>query len=267
MKRRDAVALSLSKGLLILFVGLLAPASARADTVHEMFDRGNDAYWKGDYRLAVDVYYEIMRLGVEDTDLWYNAATAYARMSEYGRAAFFYEKVLRARPRDTAAQHNLGIVRSTVAQELSKARAGVDVNPKETVWEGILSWFTPNELALVFLLFYYAFFVALAVRHFLKRPVGRVTASLFLAIFLVLWLASGAMLFGKYRVHFLSHDGVVLDQGIVMVHEGPNGQSPRVFDVIEAQRVEILETQGDWIRIRDDKDRDGWLFTDQIGQL
>lgn len=248
-------------------LALLVPASAHAETVHEMFEQGNDLYWKGEYREAVDVYYEIMRLGVEDTDLWYNAATAYARMSEYGRAAFFYEKVLRARPRDTAAQHNLGYVRSTVARELSKTRAGVDVNPKETVWEGILSWFTPNELALVFLIFYFAFFIALAVRHLLKQPVGRVTASLFLAIFLALWLTSGAMLFGKYRVHFLFHDGVVLDSGIVMVHEGPNGQSPRVFDVIEAQRVEIVETQGGWIRIRDDKERDGWLSTAQLGQL
>lgn len=240
---------------------------ARAETVHEMFERANDRYWKGEYREAVDVYYEIMRLGVEDTDLWYNAATAYARMGEYGRAAFFYEKVLRMRPRDAAAQHNLSIVRSTVARELSKSRADVDVNPKETVWEGILSWFTANELALIFLVFYYAFFIAILVRHFLKQPVGRVTASLFLFIFLALWLSSGAMLFGKYRVHFLAHDGVVLEKGIVMVREGPSPQSPRVFDVMEAQRVEIVESQGGWIRVRDDKERDGWLAAEQLGQL
>ncbi|MBW2261653.1 MAG: hypothetical protein JRG91_06730 [Deltaproteobacteria bacterium] len=250
---------------LIVLMTLAAPA--HAETVHEMFERGNERYWKGEYREAVDVYYEIMRLGVEDTDLWYNAATAYAHMDEYGRAAFFYEKVLRTRPRDAAAQHNLSFVRSTVARDLSKTRADVDVNPRETVWEGILSWFTPNELALIFLLFYYAFFIALLVRHFMTRPVGRVTASLFLSIFLVLWVASGAMLFGKYRTHFLSHDGVVLETGIVMVHEGPNPQSPRVFDVIEAQRVEIVEIQGEWIQIRDDQERDGWLTTDQLGQL
>jgi tetratricopeptide (TPR) repeat protein len=250
----------------LALLALSRPATAET-TVYDMFEEANQLYWKGDYRQAVDIYYEIMRLGVEDTDLWYNAATAYARMGEYGRAAFFYEKVLRTRPRDTAAQHNLSIVRSTVARELSKSRTGVDVNPRETVWEGILSWFTPNELAFLFIVFYYAFFVALAVRHFLKKPVGRVAASLFLFIFLGLWLSFGAMLFGKYRTYFLSHEAVVLDEGIVMVHEGPSPQSPRVFDVIEAQRVGIEENRGDWIHIRDDSGRDGWLPSAQLGQL
>lgn len=246
---------------------LLLPGPAAAETVHQLFEQGNERFWKAEYREAVDVYYEIMRLGIEDTDLWYNTATAYARMGEYGRAAFFYEKVLRVRPRDSGAQHNLDVVRSTVARELSKTRQNVDVNPSETVWEGILSWFTPNELAIMFLFFYYAFFVAVAIRHFLKRPVGRVTSSLFVAIFLALWLASGAMLFGKYRTHFVSRSGVVLEKGIVMVHEGPDTQSPRVFDVLEAQRLRVLDTSGDWILVRDDKGREGWLHTDQLGRL
>jgi len=246
---------------------LLFPAPARAETVYDMFDRANQEYWKGEYREAVDIYYEIMQLGVEDTDLWYNAATAYARMGEYGRASFFYEKVLRLRPRDSAAQHNLALVRSTVARDLSKTRAGVDVNPRETVWEGILSWFTPNELATVFLFFYYAFFLALLVRHFMKGPVSRVTASLFLACFLALWVAFGVMLFGKYRTYYLSHEAVVLDKGIVMVQEGPSAQSPRLFDVIEAQRVEIVDARGEWILVRDDRGREGWLASSKLGQL
>jgi tetratricopeptide (TPR) repeat protein len=258
------------KHLLATFFGLAlfaAAAPAAAETVHQMFERGNDRYWKGEYREAVDIYYEIMRLGIEDTDLWYNAATAYARMGEYGRAAYFYEKVLRVRPRDSAAQHNLDVVRSTVARELSKTRQNVDVNPRETVFGGILSWFTPNELALMFLIFYYAFFFALATRYLLRKPVGRVTSSLFVAIFLALWLATGVMLFGKYQTHFVSRSGVVLEQGIVMVHEGPDMQSPRVFDVMEAQRLEVVDASGDWVLIRDDQDRSGWLHTDQLGRL
>jgi hypothetical protein len=250
-------------GLVVL--ALSAPAGA--ETVHQLFEKANERYWKGEYREAVDVYYEILHLGVEDTDLWYNTATAYARMGEFGRAAYFYEKVLRVRPRDRAAQHNLSVIRSTVARELSKTRKNVDVNPRETVWEGILSWFTPNELAVVFLVFYYAFFVALVVRRFMHRPVGRVTSSLFVVIFLVLWIASGAMLFGKYRSHFVSRTAVVLESGVVMVHEGPDAQSPRVFDVLEAQRVRVLDTSGDWMHIRDDRDREGWLHADQLGRL
>ncbi len=249
----------------VAFFAVASPAGA--ETVHHLFEQGNERYWKGDYRQAVDIYYEIMRLGIEDTDLWYNTATAYARMGEYGRAAFFYEKVLRVRPRDSAAQHNLDVVRSTVARELSKTRQNVDVNPAETVWEGVLSWFTANELAVLFLMFYYAFFAAVAVRHFQRRPVGRVASSLFVGIFLALWLVSGAMLLGKYHAHFLSHFGVVLEKGIVMVREGPDAQSPRVFDVLEAQRLRVVDTSGDWVLVRDDKGREGWLSTDQIGRL
>ena len=59
----------------------------------------------------------------------------------------------------------------------------------------------------------------------------------------------------------------MLEKGVVMVHEGPTEQSPRVYDVIEAQKVDVVGVSGDWIQIRDEKGREGWLTSGEVGRL
>jgi tetratricopeptide (TPR) repeat protein len=243
-----------------------SPPSA-AESVRQIFDSANDLYFKEDYRGAIEKYYKIFNIGIEDTAVYFNTANAFAKMGEYGKAVYFYERVLKIKPRDSATQKNLSIVRAVLARQISNKEKDVSLRPRETVWEGAASWFSPNELVVIFLFFYYLFFGMLIVRKFMKKPVARIGASIFVFFFLAMWILSGAMVLLKYRVDFLRREGVVVDRGLVVSREGPTLESVRKFDVIEGQRITILESRGQWYKIEDEKDRVGWLQRSQIGIL
>jgi len=251
---------------MFLLVLLFSPPSA-AENVRQIFDGANDLYFKGQYREAIEGYYGIINLGIEDTGVYFNTASAFAKLGEYGKAIYFYDKVLKIKPRDTATQRNLAIVRSALGREISNKERDINIRPKETVWEGAVSWFSANELVVIFLVFYYLFFIMLLVKKLMKKQVSKIGVTIAIFFFLLMWIVAGAMVTLKYNIDFLRKEGVVVDKGLVVAREGPTEESNRKFDVAEGQLIKIKDTRGGWIRIEDEKGREGWLQKPQVGVL
>ena len=251
----------------VVLLAVLAAGSARAENVRQTFDRSNDLYFKGQYREAIEGYYGILNLGMEDPAVYFNTANAFAKLGEYGKAVYFYDKVLKIKPRDTATLKNLDIVRAALGRQISEKQRDIAIRPKETVWEGAVSWISPNESVIIFLFFYYLFFVLLLVRKFMEKQVSKIGVTIAIFFFLLLWVVAGAMVMVKYNVDFLRKEGVVVDRGLVAAREGPTEESNRKFDVAEGQLVQIRETRGPWFRVEDDKGREGWLQKSQLGIL
>jgi len=254
-------------GAAVFLAAMLLAGQAGAENVREIFDRSNDLYFKAQYREAIEGYYSIINLGIEDTAVYFNTGNAFARLGEYGKAVYFYDKVLKIKPRDSSTQKNLDIVRAALGREISSQQRDINIRPKETVWEGAVSWFSANELVVIFLGFYYLFFFMLFVRKYLKKQVSKIGVTIAVFFFLLMWIVSGVMVTLKYNVDFLRKEGVVVDKGLVMAREGPTEESSRKFDVAEGQLVRIRETRGGWFRVEDDKGRDGWLHKAQLGVL
>lgn len=274
MMKQQSIAISsasLSASMLsliaIISITVLFSSTLRGESVTHLFDRANNLYFKGQYKSAIKTYYKIMNLGIEAPALYFNTANAFARLGEYGKAIYFYEKVLKIKPRDVAAQRNLAIIRKTVAKKISRRFRNADLRPKESVWESGVSWFTSNELAIIFLIFYYFFFTALVMKKILKRQVAKIAMTISTFFFLALWIVAGSMLATKYKMDFLTKEGIVLQSGLVAVREGPTNEANRLFDVMEGQRVKIKEERGRWVKIQDDRGRNGWIEESEIGTL
>ena len=268
-KKSGAKGSGLASIIVLAAVGLALSVSApaAAENVRGIFDRANDLYFKGDYRGAIKDYYRIMNLGIEDTSVYFNTANAFSKLGEYGKAIYFYNKVLKVKPRDTATTKNLGIVRSALGRKISKQQRDIHLRPKEKVWEGAVSWFSPNELVIIFLFFYYMFFIFLAVRKYSGKPVARIGVSIAVFFFLLMWFVSGAMVTLKYNVDFLRKEGIVTGSGLVVIREGPTDEAARAFDVAEGARIKVKESRGRWHRIEDERGKIGWLPKDQLGIL
>ena len=58
-------------------------------------------------------------------------------------------------------------------------------------------------------------------------------------------------------------EAIVVSSNEVTVVEGPDSQVKR-FELIEGARVEVLDRQGQWIRIHDAEGRDGWADADSF---
>ena len=146
MKRpRHAIALFGSFGLLM--IGLLWAPSARAETLRELFERGNAAYFQGQYGEAIEAYEQLGGLGVEDADVSFNLATAHAREGHYGQAVLHFQRSLRLRPGDEAAEEGLRSCLTTLGRRRAEREGEAEVVTAPPLSEAIFGSFSLPLLA------------------------------------------------------------------------------------------------------------------------
>ena len=71
------------------------------------FNEGNSLYEKGNYKGAENIYEDIIKSGVINPYLYYNAANAAFKAGSTGKAMLYYERALRMSPRDEDIKQNL----------------------------------------------------------------------------------------------------------------------------------------------------------------
>ena len=248
-------------GLLVglLFLGCGGAAAETVDPYEQMV-RGNEAYERGDYAEAVELYRGTLDTGLRSADLHYNLGNAYLKAGRLGWAVLNYERALRLNPRDPDVQANLEYARSRM----------VDVLPdRETPWLLSAVIRVHNLLGLSQLLWlvsalWFAMLLLTSVSLFrerLRRPAGVVNPIL--AVILGLALTSAA---------FKIYDAEARDPGIVVAEEvqvmsGPGDEYAREFVLHAGTRIEIKRTYQNWHEIALSEEMRGWVAGDAVEEI
>lgn len=96
----------LTVALLVVTVFLTPFASAsQAD-----FDKGAESFNQGYYSAAVAAFKKAEAQGMKSPALYYNLASSYYKLGEYGKAAEYFNKVRKYRDMQYLAEYNLGLV-------------------------------------------------------------------------------------------------------------------------------------------------------------
>jgi hypothetical protein len=248
----------------VLWLGWLLASTAAANTTPAAFFReANRAYQEGRYAEAVDGYQRAERAGGASADLFYNLGTAYYRLGRLGPAILAFEKALARAPRHEDARANLAVARRQA--QLDKAEQELSL-PREGVWARLSRSVSSDEVALVFLTLYYLFFLALAVRHFLRPGATRSITGFVALVLLVLVLAAGG--FFSYRVYRQERvtEGILLE-GKVALMEPHAGSWKSVRSLPEGLRVRILGRSEKWVEIRLSDGLSGYVREGQVGAI
>lgn len=252
----------LLSGLAMIAMIVLAAASARADTLEDVFRAGNDAYFRGDFEAASERYEELVELGVRDADVFYNLGTAYARQGRHGRAIAAYERALRARPGDSEVETALARARDVLASRRAEREGEATMASDEGLGHAVFGRLSRDALAGALLVFDALFFAALAAFLFARRETTRLTlgvAAPLLGIGLAvaglgLAIRSGAFDEGRAAV-------VVRDRAAL--REGPHEDAQERARAREGERAWIVGEDGEWARVRVGA-REGWVPRDAI---
>lgn len=265
-----------------------APRSARADVIDDAWNRGNQAYLRGDDATAIAAYEQLDRQGVVSPDLAYNLGNAYFRRGQLGPAVWAFERALALDPAHEDARYNLDRVRKIAARagaSSDAARLASRGDDQEPLWIRAVTAVAPSTVGWTFLATWFALFVLLAALIVTRRrrrraattaPVaeaaapaaaagrsarahgedaGLLAAGVALAVVGV--LTTGALLVGRLaldRVPF----AVVLPE-TVAVREGADKNYRTGFSVHAGLKVRLLDQDHGWVRIRLPNGLDGWI--------
>jgi hypothetical protein len=245
--------------LVLLF--LLVALPARADLTDDVWKRGNDAYFRGDYNAAVAAYEQLDRQGVVSADLYYNLGVAHFRLGGLGRAVWAFERAVALDPDDEDARFNLAQTRKLADRRVRDKIEGAERDP---TWIRVVTFFSGSQQTWGFLVLYFGCFALL----FLRRRAGEASRAALgagAALVGVGALVAGVLLAGRVVLEQIPF-GVVLPDDVA-VKEGADPNYRTSFAVHSGLRVRLLEREQDWVRIRLSNGLEGWVRDQDVGPL
>ncbi|MBT4483533.1 MAG: hypothetical protein HOC71_07630 [Candidatus Latescibacteria bacterium] len=235
--------------VLLLVSGLEA---AIAVTPAERFNEAGALYRDGQFSRALDIYEELIRSGIANPDLNYNASNAAFRAGFVGKAILHLERTLKLAPSDKDALSNLVYLNSikkdqeprnpnVVLAFLNRRYNAVNVNTA-ALWSGYL----------------FVFSMVFATGALFMRKWKRMTLIVVSFLCGLGFAVSTGILIQK--VHYAS----TVVEGIIMTEEasaysGPSVENTHIFTIHEGTKITIQRTRDSWNLIKLKSGAGGWI--------
>jgi hypothetical protein len=218
--------------LLALAAAGAAGAAARQD---DAFDRAVQRYHAGDAAAAANGFHAYARAHPHDPSGWFNLGVAAHAAGDPGRAAWAWLRTVRTSPRAADARHNL--------QVIGAGAAAVQVAPPDRLAGG--------ERMLLAAVAWWLLVIALG-------------AALLSASRSMRWLAAPAALVllitGAAAAADVARPPVITPLGTgTAVFAGPSRHDDVVAGLPVGSTARLVERRSDWLLVRLDDDRQGWV--------
>ena len=227
-----------------------------------LFQKATEAYNKGEYQKAIDLYEDILENGKHSSELYFNLGNCHYKIDEIGPSIYYYEKALLLQPNDQEIKNNLGFAQNMRLD-------AIDEMPK-TAMTRLHDWIvlalTPDlwaylAVAMIFL-FVLGFIVYYLLYYSTHKRIAFISANtaLFISIFAVVmgYLAN--------RYQNAENPAIIYDREVV-VNSEPNERSEKVFALHEGTKVNVLESLEDWSKIRIADGQIGWMPSESFKLL
>jgi tetratricopeptide (TPR) repeat protein len=239
--------------LLACAILVLAHGAVFADSLEEIFERGNRAYDDERFDEAAESYRTLLEYQIEDPRVEYNLGNTEFRRGNLGQAILHYERAKRLDPTDPDILDNLRFARSHRLDRVPEPE-----RPAAFEWlVGLQDRLGPDRLA--WLAVAVLWLVCASVAFGLSRA-GRWNAGygwLLAALVLVIVLL-GASWYATYE-RLEGRSTAVVVQRVVEVLAGPGKNNATLATVHEGLAVEIWGQRSEWIQVRMPNGVSGWV--------
>lgn len=252
--------------LLVTALSLVAVQSVSAQSLPQMFSEANAAFFQGDFAKATKGYQALVEAGVEDADVYYNLGTAQARAGHCGEAIVALSRSLRLSAGDDAAEANLRACQTQLGKRRAQRDGEATVQTRPPWSDAVLASISLDALAWVLLVLNAALFTVLLAR----RGVHQETARLSLAVtawLLALAVAMSAIALTVKAEWFRPGRGAVVLHEQAPLREGPDPRAKLRGETYEGEPGRVLQTEGDFVRVRLNRGPEGWMQRTDVGTL
>lgn len=243
----------------IFYLLIILSSLAKADS-NSIMQTANEYYKNNRYQLAIEEYNKLLLDGFAGTSLYYNLGNAHYRLGKVGYAILYYEKALKLSPNDEEVKHNLALAKLNLKDKVDTLPPFFIFN----LWEGILAAFSVTGWTIIVYIIFILVLIVFVV-YFFSRSVTEQRISFFTGIGLtVILLLTISLLIVKMNKEFNTKDGVIIETSVI-VKSSPDYSSKDSFQIHEGLKVRIEDNVDDWVKIRLDDGKIGWITEKSLG--
>jgi tetratricopeptide (TPR) repeat protein len=226
------------------------------------FDKANQAYAQELYADAAEQYEQIISVGYESAELYFNLGNTYFKLNEIPSAILYFEKAKKLRPNDPDIDFNLKVANTKIVDKIEPV-------PELFLWQwwrAVYNLFSADAWAkisvsgiiLIFILFgFYLFSKILTIR---KIAFYAGIVVLFFTLF------TFGVAYQKYNLLTSRQEAIVFTPTIT-IKSSPNPNSVDLFVLHEGSKVSVIERVGEWSEIKIANGSVGWLLTTSLKNI
>lgn len=222
-----------------------------------LYNAAGAAYSDGNFESALELYEEIVKMGYEAPDLYYNMGNAAFRSNRLGYAVLYYNKALKLDPAHEEAEKNLAYVSRYKEDQLDQVPE-LFIRSWIRSLVALFSVQTWSSLAIILFgilliaLLFYIFAARLAI-----KKTGFYTSLAALVLFLISF--SAAL---ERNNEIVAPDQAVIVSPSVVVKSSPSMSGTDLFVLHEGTEISVSDQVGEWIEVRISDGRIGWVPSD-----
>ncbi|MDW8220789.1 MAG: tetratricopeptide repeat protein [Bacteroidota bacterium] len=235
----------------VITVNSFALCRAEPQSAEQVFARANDFYKNADYKRAAQLYEELIHSGIEAEEVYFNLGNCYYKLGNTASAILNYERAHRLNPTDDDIEFNLELARRRVIDNIEPAPQVFIVR----WWRILISLATPSTWGMGAVVC--AWMCCLSAMLFLIVVSPRMKKILFTACIVSMLLAAVMLLFAFQQEH-KTMSAIVFAPSIAVKSE-PQESSKDLFVLHEGTKIDILDTDGEWCKIRILDGSVGWM--------
>jgi hypothetical protein len=243
----------------IVYLLIILSSLAKADS-NSIMQTANEYYKNNRYQLAIEEYNKLLLDGFEGTSLYYNLGNAHYRLGKVGYAILYYEKALKLSPNDEDVKHNLALAKLNLKDKVDTLPPFFIFN----LWEGLLAAFSVSGWTIIVYIIFILLLIA-SIAYFFSRNVTEQRVSFFSGAGLTVVLVFVTILLVvKMNKEYNVKDGIVVEASVV-VKSSPDYSSKDSFQIHEGLKVRLEDKVDDWVKIRLNDGKIGWISEKSIG--
>jgi len=246
---------------IIVLMFFISVSSLLAD-VNSVMQKGNELYKNNQYQLAIDEYNKLIKQGYEGASVYYNLGNAHYRLGKIGFAILYYEKALKLSPTDEDIKHNLALAKLGMKDKVDSLPPFFIFN----IWEGLLAAFSVSGWTITAYIVFILLLISI-IAYFFSRSVNQQRISFFtgagISAVLILTIV---LLMVKMNKEFYIKNGIIVESSVT-VKSSPDKSSKDEFILHEGLKVRLEDKVDNWVKIRLDDGKIGWILEKNLGQI
>ena len=246
-----------------IFVYITALLSLQAQSPSEnLFQQGNLAYNKGDYKNAISFYEKTLEMGQHSGALYFNLGNSYYKTNNIAESIYYFEKAKKLLPNDEDIQIN-----SSFAQNMTID--AIELLP-ESQLEQFQNWvfnsFVFSTWTILTIVLIWLFSVLFLAYIFSKSTKFKRTFFFSSLIVLFLFISSFTITFLINQKEKQMNYAILFTDQIDAWSE-PNQLGDLLFTLHEGTKVNILDELAEWKKIRIANGSEGWVKNAYLKKL
>ena len=254
---------SKSKRILFLVVWFVLPMlSFGSDQAQALFAKGNAYYAKAQYKDALTIYQQILGEGYQSAALYFNMGNASFKSDDIPAALLYFEKAHKLAPGDEDINYNIRFANLKTVDKIDEAPEFFLAN----WWKAFILSLSVGTLTVLSILLVMLASVIFII-YFFANSVSIKRSSFYASIVLFLLGVLTIFMTGMQISYFDNHRQGIIFASSVTIKSGPVDKSGSLFVLHDGTKVNILENNNGWMKIRLGNGNEGWIKAGDVKEI